>query len=460
MLSTLISLTLVSPVPSDVDFLKDVYPIFEAHCIECHGPKKQKGGIRFDMRAGIFEGDEDFIPVVPGKPDQSTVIEMITLDEDDPDRMPKKADKLSDEDIATLRTWIEEGAVWEQPPVPEVKADPLALPDLSEEQIAARDKALAALNGAAMRVHLIAQNRAAMEVNLSLLRGAETDAQVTLLAGLEPVLVWANFAGTQLTDAGLARLAGFGALRRLNLSGTAITDAGLASLAKMGELRSLNLYGTGVTDAGLKHLAALPSLERLYLWGTAVTPEAAKALQADHPEWLVNTGADLVVTEIATGDTINTECPLTDKPVSAAFVVLVNDQRVGFCCGKCKATFDADPKPYLAKLGLKQAGPVNELCPVSGKAIAAGFTSQVGEALVGFCCDKCKAVFDAAPEDFLEKLGIRTEKLNALCPVSGKAVDAAVTSVYKARSVAFCCGICKKTFDADPDSFADKLGDL
>ena len=46
MLSTLVSLTLVSPVPSDVDFLKDVYPIFEAHCIECHGPKKQKGGDR------------------------------------------------------------------------------------------------------------------------------------------------------------------------------------------------------------------------------------------------------------------------------------------------------------------------------------------------------------------------------------------------------------------------------
>ena len=408
MLSTLIGLTLASPAAPDVDFLKDVYPIFEAHCIECHGPKKQKGGIRFDRRETLFEGDEDFIPIVPGKPDQSTVIEMITLDEDDPDRMPKKADKLSDEDIATLRTWIEEGAAWEQPPVPEVKADPLALPGLSEEQIVARDGAIAALNGAGMRVHLIAQNRAALEVNLSLLRGAGTDAQVTLLAGLEPVLVWANFAGTRLTDAGLAKLAGFGALRRLNLSGTAITDAGLASLAKMGELRSLNLYGTGVTDAGLKHLAALPSLERLYLWGTAVTPEAAKALQADHPDWLVNSGADLVVTEIATGDTINTECPLTDKPVSAAFVVLVNDQRVGFCCGKCKATFDADPKPYLAKLGLKQAGPVNELCPVSGHAIPACFTSHVGAALAGLCSSLTHAACHHAPLAFLPQPRLRT----------------------------------------------------
>ena len=62
----------------------------------------------------------------------------------------------------------------------------------------------------------------------------------------------------------------------------------------------------------------------------------------------------------------------------------------------------------------------------------------------------------------MEKLGIEAEKpkLNAECPVSGKAVDAAVTSEYEGRSVAFCCGNCKKAFDADPGSFAEKLGDI
>jgi YHS domain-containing protein len=94
--------------------------------------------------------------------------------------------------------------------------------------------------------------------------------------------------------------------------------------------------------------------------------------------------------------------------------------------------------------------------------VAAGFTSEASGSLVGFCCDKCKATFDASPDKFLEKLGLKkaAPELNALCPVSGEAVDAAVTSEYKGRSVAFCCGNCKKTFDADPDSFAKKLGDL
>jgi len=462
MLSPIIYLSALTPAPLDVDFLTEVYPIFEAHCIECHGPQKQKGSLRLDTRAGLFEGDEDFIPVVPGEPDLSTVIEMITLDADDPDLMPKKADKLSDEDIATIQTWIEEGATWEQPPVAAVRPNPLALPSLSPEQIVARDKALAALSTAGVRVDRIAENSEALEVNLSLFRGKGADDRVSLLTGLEPVLVWANLAGTDLSDKGLAKLADFKALRRMNLSGTAITDSGLARIADLGELRSLNLYGTAVSDAGLEHLAALGSLERLYLWGTAVTSEAAIAFQARHPGAIVNTGADLVLEQIVTVATINTECPVTGKPIDVAFVALVNDKKVGLCCAKCKSIFEADPETYLAKLVVQKPSPVNELCPVSGEPIVADYTSLVGEDLVGFCCGKCKAAFDAAPDEFLKKLGIKkdTPKLNSTCPVSGEPVDAAVTSVYKGRTVALCCKKCKQAFDAEPESFADKLGDF
>ena len=46
------------------------------------------------------------------------------------------------------------------------------------------------------------------------------------MAGLEPSLVWLNLSGTAVTDAGLAKLAGFRQLRRLNLSRTSVTAAG------------------------------------------------------------------------------------------------------------------------------------------------------------------------------------------------------------------------------------------
>jgi arylsulfatase A-like enzyme len=47
--------------------------------------------------------------------------------------------------------------------------------------------------------------------------------------------------------------------------------------------------------------------------------------------------------------------------------------------------------------------------------------------------------------------------INPRCPVCEEAVDAAVLSDYKGRSVAFCCENCKKTFNEDPDSFKENL---
>ena len=40
----------------DVDFVRDVRPIFEKHCYECHGAKKQKSGLRLDVKSAAFKG--------------------------------------------------------------------------------------------------------------------------------------------------------------------------------------------------------------------------------------------------------------------------------------------------------------------------------------------------------------------------------------------------------------------
>ncbi|MCY2959516.1 MAG: DUF1553 domain-containing protein [Planctomycetota bacterium] len=95
------------------DFARDVKPIFAAHCISCHGPVKEKGGVRFDSAAGARKA------IVAGDPARSSLYERITsLDPDE--RMPKKADALSAAQIETLRAWIEAGASWPESaqPVP------------------------------------------------------------------------------------------------------------------------------------------------------------------------------------------------------------------------------------------------------------------------------------------------------------------------------------------------------
>lgn len=77
-----------------------------------------------------------------------------------------------------------------------------------------------------------------------------------------------------ITDAGIARLAELGNLRRLYLDGTEITDAGIAHLAELRELRYLSLSYTQVTDAGIAHLVGLKQLRSLALDHTRITDES------------------------------------------------------------------------------------------------------------------------------------------------------------------------------------------
>ena len=95
-----------------VDFVRDVRPIFDQHCTECHGEKKQKSGLRLDVKAAAFKGgDGDGPSLVAGHAKDSPLIRFVTS-ADPEQRMPPKGDGLSAAEIATLTRWIDEGAPW------------------------------------------------------------------------------------------------------------------------------------------------------------------------------------------------------------------------------------------------------------------------------------------------------------------------------------------------------------
>jgi Protein of unknown function (DUF1553)/Protein of unknown function (DUF1549)/Planctomycete cytochrome C len=94
-----------------VDFVRDVRPLFQQHCCSCHGEKKQKSGLRLDIKSEAFKGGDKHSPdIISGKAKDSPLIHFITTDDED-ELMPPKG-KLSTKDIATLTTWINEGATW------------------------------------------------------------------------------------------------------------------------------------------------------------------------------------------------------------------------------------------------------------------------------------------------------------------------------------------------------------
>jgi len=96
-----------------VDFGRDVQPIFARRCYACHGPDEAKGGLRLhEQKAALAELESGDRAIVPGKLDESVIVERITTD-DVTQRMPPKGKPLSATEVAAVRRWIEQGAKWQ-----------------------------------------------------------------------------------------------------------------------------------------------------------------------------------------------------------------------------------------------------------------------------------------------------------------------------------------------------------
>jgi hypothetical protein len=93
-------------------FEREVRPILEQRCFECHGAEKQKGGLRLDRKASVLgSGDSGQPIVVPGQSGSSLLIQRV-LSNDPEEFMPPKGERLKPEQIASLKQWIDRGAHW------------------------------------------------------------------------------------------------------------------------------------------------------------------------------------------------------------------------------------------------------------------------------------------------------------------------------------------------------------
>jgi len=98
----------VAAKPKQVDFARDVYPIFRRSCIECHGPEKQEAELRLDQRTSTMESES----IKPGNPGDSELLRRILLPRGHDEVMPAIGDPLSKRQIGIIRRWIEQGSVW------------------------------------------------------------------------------------------------------------------------------------------------------------------------------------------------------------------------------------------------------------------------------------------------------------------------------------------------------------
>jgi hypothetical protein len=90
-----------------VTFEEHILPIFEAKCINCHGLEKKRGSLDVRTVALLLKGGDMGPSIVPGKPDQSNLMESILSNKMPP---PGASRKLTQKEKDLIEEWIKLGA--------------------------------------------------------------------------------------------------------------------------------------------------------------------------------------------------------------------------------------------------------------------------------------------------------------------------------------------------------------
>lgn len=105
----------------EIDFVRDVQPLFKAHCVGCHGPKQQKNGFRLDRRRDAQKGGTAN-QIGPGNSEASRLYLRLVGNQTGLQMPPDGP--LSTEQIKIIKTWIDQGAAWPD----EVSGETAAIP--------------------------------------------------------------------------------------------------------------------------------------------------------------------------------------------------------------------------------------------------------------------------------------------------------------------------------------------
>ena len=101
------------PTEQQIEFHRDIQPIFESSCLRCHGPERPKSRFRLDNRGRALKGGDYGVDIIPGDSTNSPLIHYVAHLVEEMEMPPSgKSDPLSTEQISLLRAWIDQGAQW------------------------------------------------------------------------------------------------------------------------------------------------------------------------------------------------------------------------------------------------------------------------------------------------------------------------------------------------------------
>lgn len=322
-----------TPAKAKVEFQRQILPIFEKNCLECHATPhtgsdgkmtKPKGGVVLDSKDGITTSKRGRL-VVAGKPDSSMLFDSISLPADDDDRMPppKKGAPLPQEQQDLIKRWIEEGASFgswtgqkAEEPASDKVADKPSAPDKAsgksgekpadkakpkESPIARLQKGLTplaptvleALANGPFQVSSLGDDSPLLRVGCAGRTDEVDDKALELLRPIVSHIAELDLSRSGVGDGACALIAMMPRLVQLDLRQTQVGDAGAAKLVACKELRTVNLFGTKIGDYALAALGTLKQLENVYVWQTEASAGAVVRLREQVPGVRVVFAADL-----------------------------------------------------------------------------------------------------------------------------------------------------------------------
>ena len=115
-----LAISLTTQTSAAVDFDKQIKPLLEGKCINCHAApyksgsrtKKPKAGLQIDTRENLLKGSSDNKVIKIGDAANSLFYTRTILPADHDDIMPPKGDPLTATEKAALKEWIDSGLKW------------------------------------------------------------------------------------------------------------------------------------------------------------------------------------------------------------------------------------------------------------------------------------------------------------------------------------------------------------
>jgi len=296
----------------NVNFQKEILPILERKCFDCHGPEaiedegKYEAGLNLSTRKGILKGSEKSRVLIEGKAKISSLYTRTALPDRDKKQMPKKGRALDDEDKALLAQWINEGAsfgTWAGVGLDPVKDDSQeksvldkdkgaitvmptrgadtnsrdertellkflnqGVPAITDEQI----HYLQSETGA--YVNRLSRNANLLEVVFAREKGTVDLNKISPLEKAAPNIIELKLAETPIRDEAAELFSKMTRLNKLDLRGTSVSANTIRALTSLKTLETINLSDTKMDKTAVTELNKIKSLKKIYVQGTSLKP--------------------------------------------------------------------------------------------------------------------------------------------------------------------------------------------